>query len=152
MASNGPASTQSCSPFTAARSQPSRRNSASADSGSDTAVIAPAASVCIRRPRAATMCSASSSENTPDRQAATYSPRLWPSISAGCTPQLIHQRAIAYSTANSAGCAYAMRNSRSFAAASSPSAGNTSASRSMPQPAFSSAAQRSSSSRNTALR
>ena len=43
----------------------------------------PAGSACISRPRAATSASASSSENTPARQAATYSPTLWPSIACG---------------------------------------------------------------------
>ena len=47
----------------------------------------PAGSACISRPRAATSASASSSEKTPARHAATYSPRLWPIMASGSTPQ-----------------------------------------------------------------
>ena len=54
---------------------------------SGTASIAPAGSACISRPRAATSASASSSENTPARHAATYSPTLWPISAAGRMPQ-----------------------------------------------------------------
>ena len=47
--------------------------------------------------------------NTPARQAATYSPMLWPIIACGSTPHDCHSRASAYSTANSAGCVSAGR-------------------------------------------
>ena len=50
------------------------------------------------------MASASSSEKTPARQAATYSPMLWPTMAGGSTPSDIHQRASEYSMENRAGC------------------------------------------------
>ena len=68
-----------------------------------TASIAPGRQSCIRRARRATRRSASSRAKTPARHAATYSPRLWPIIAAGCMPQVIHSRASAYSMTNSAG-------------------------------------------------
>ena len=46
----------------------------------------PPAAPASAAPRAATSASASSSENTPARQAATYSPTLWPSIACGLDP------------------------------------------------------------------
>ena len=65
---------------------------------------APASGGRAPRPGAAP----SSSEKTPARQAATYSPTLWPIIAAGRTPHSIQSRASAYSTAKSAGCASAV--------------------------------------------
>ena len=64
----------------------------------------PAAPARISRPRGATSASASSSENTPARQAATYSPTLWPSSADGRDAPRIHSCASAYSSTNSAGC------------------------------------------------
>ena len=63
-----------------ARRRAAARSSAS---GSGTASMAPGGSACISRPRAATSASASSREKTPARQAATYSPTLWPSMRCG---------------------------------------------------------------------
>ena len=51
--------------------------------GAITASIEPVGMLCIRRPRAATARSASSSENTSAMQAETNSPILWPSDAAG---------------------------------------------------------------------
>ena len=45
------------------------------------------------------------SDITPARQAATYSPALWPMTAAGLMPQLTHNLASAYSSVNSAGMA-----------------------------------------------
>jgi len=75
-AASVPATTQSAGPFTAARDNSVPRSGISSASGIPTAAIAPAGNACISRPRAATRRSASSSENTPARQAATYSPTL----------------------------------------------------------------------------
>ena len=75
-------------------------------SDSGRASMAPDGKSCIMRPRAATSFSASSSENTPAKQAATYSPMLCPIIACGRTPQLIHSFARAYSMMNSAGCVW----------------------------------------------
>ena len=68
------------------------------------ATIDPPGNSCISRPRSATKAKPSSSENTPERQAAKYSPMLCPIIACGRMPQLIHNWASEYSTANSAGC------------------------------------------------
>ncbi len=83
------------------------------------ASMAPGGCASMSRPRAATRRMASSSENTPPRVAETNSPMLWPTITAGSTPQLIHRRASAYWTANVAGCANDARPSSSAAAGSS---------------------------------
>ncbi|MCY1217499.1 hypothetical protein D9M72_294140 [compost metagenome] len=149
-ASRGPEITHSCSALAAARSQPGARKGASAACDSGTAVIAPGGIDCSRRPRRAATRSASSRRNTPARQAATYSPRLWPIITAGRTPRRIHHCAIAYATTKSAGCASAMSNSRASASASPPGAGNSTVRRSKPSSGSSSAQQRSMSSRKAA--
>ena len=67
--------------------------------------MVPRGSCCINRPRSAMMARASSSENTPAKQAATNSPTLCPIIASGETPHLIHIRAKAYSITNRAGWA-----------------------------------------------
>ena len=72
-------------------------------SGSEMTSIEPDGRLCISRPRAATSRSVSSSEKTPARQAATYSPMLWPIIACGLTPHSIHCLASAYSVTKSAG-------------------------------------------------
>ena len=61
--------------------------------------------LCINRPRSATTPSASARDITPASVAATNSPTLWPTMAAGCTPQSIQSRAVAYSTAKRAGWA-----------------------------------------------
>ena len=66
---------------------------------------------------------------TPDRQAATYSPALWPIMAAGSMPHDASSFAIAYSVANNDGRAMDGR-SRSTSAA--PAAGNSAARRSRP--------------------
>ena len=75
--------------------------------GRGIASIDPDGSDCISRPRSATRASASSSEKTPARQAATYSPTLWPTIDSGRVPHAIHCFAIAYSTAKCVGAVMA---------------------------------------------
>ena len=60
----------------------------------------------INRPLATTVDMASSSDITPPRHAAAYSPTLWPIIASGCTPRLSSQQASAYDTAKRAGCAF----------------------------------------------
>ena len=45
---------------------------------------------------------------TPARQAATYSPTLWPKTAAGSMPHDCQSSASAHSSAKSAGCAYAV--------------------------------------------
>ena len=67
------------------------------------------------RPRAATSASASSSEKTPARHAATNSPMLWPSIACGLIPQLIQSWASAYSIVKMAGWAMIVSVTRRFA-------------------------------------
>ena len=67
------------------------------------ATMEPAGCCCIRAARVATKLRASSRDITPARQAATYSPKLWPIIASGVTPQPIHNWAKAYSITNSAG-------------------------------------------------
>ena len=59
-------------------------------SGSGTAIMAPGGVLCISRPLIATSISASSSESTPARHAAAYSPMLWPIIAFGRTPHESH--------------------------------------------------------------
>ncbi len=76
MASGSPDSTHRSGPLTAARESRSPSSGRTRDSGSGTASIAPGASRPISSARAATSVSASSRVSTPDRQAATYSPRL----------------------------------------------------------------------------
>ena len=102
----------------------------------------------IRRPRAAISRKASSSENTPATQAATYSPTLWPITAEGLRPQDSQSCASAYSTANRAGCVKAVS---SIAASPSPSAAgsNSTDSSGRSRCASSPAAQRSSAARNT---
>ena len=60
--------------------------------------MAPGGSSCMSLPRAATTERASSSEKTPARQAATYSPMLWPAKAAGRTPQCSQSSARAQET------------------------------------------------------
>ena len=116
MASGVPDSTHSLSSLTAARLQSDESHGCNSASDMATAIISPRGRLCIRRPRAAMRVSASSSPNTPAMHAATYSPTLCPSMTAGCTPQCIHSRAIAYSTTKSAGCVMAVCESFSVAA------------------------------------
>ena len=56
----------------------------------------------ISWPRAATSRNASFREKTPARQAATYSPMLWPIIAFCCIPQRFHSFDRAYSIINNA--------------------------------------------------
>ena len=84
----GPATTQSAGPLTAASDQrPSEQRRRRPPPAAARRAWRPRGSACIRRPRAATSASASSSEKTPARQAATYSPMLWPSIARGARPR-----------------------------------------------------------------
>ena len=100
----GPASDARARAVVTARSTPPPRNGCNCAGSASTASIAPAGSCCISRPRARDQRERVRSDNTPARQAATYSPTLWPIIASGCTPQGIQSwRASAYSTTNSAG-------------------------------------------------
>jgi aryl-alcohol dehydrogenase-like predicted oxidoreductase len=67
------------------------------------ASMAPPGACCMNLPRSATSAIASANENTPAKQAATYSPMLWSNSARGFTPQLIHSFARAYSIRKSAG-------------------------------------------------
>src|SRR5579863_923274 len=87
MAFSGPESVQSEGEFTAAREICSSTYLPASDIARGTANILPAGICCMMRPRAATIFRASSSEKTPARQAAVYSPMLWPIIEFGKTPQ-----------------------------------------------------------------
>ena len=73
--------------------------------GANTAPIAPPAESiwCVSRPRSATRRRASSSDSMPATHAAAYSPRLWPSTTAGSMPHERHSAASAYSIAKVAG-------------------------------------------------
>ena len=106
IASNGPDTTQSAGPFDCGQRQTVRqqRHHLSLRQRHGQHRARPAIA-CISRPRAATSASASWSENTPARHAATYSPMLWPMNADGRTPQRIHNCASAYSITNNAGCA-----------------------------------------------
>ncbi len=128
----GPETTHSRGALTAAMERGSPTSRASSEAGRETASIAPGGCDCMSRPRSATSASASSSEKTPARCAATYSPMLWPIIASGFTPQLIRSRARAYSTTNSAGWVIAVWRSRSPAASASASPGKSTSRRSKP--------------------
>ena len=101
----------------AASASPSRSRGPRAAGSMGTASMAPAGSPEISRARSASSASASSSRKTPATVATTYSPSECPIIDSGCTPQLIHSRASAYSTTKTAGCARSVRPSGSPAAA-----------------------------------
>jgi len=79
------------------------------EAGSETASITPRGRLWMSRPRVATSASAASSVKTPDKQAAVYSPMLWPSMASGRTPRLPSREARAYSTTKSAGCVNCVR-------------------------------------------
>ena len=131
MAPAVPAITQRSGALTAAMAQGAGSAACKSASGRLTASMAPGAVACSRRPRSATTLSASSSVNTPARQAATYSPMLWPSRAAGRTPCSSHHCARAYSTTNSAGWVIAVC-ARRAAACSSATSGNSRVRRSSP--------------------
>ena len=76
IAAAGPEATQSPGAFTAAIDSSSPSSGTSAASASATLSIAPAGRLSKRRPRTSTSAMPSRTENTPARQAATYSPRL----------------------------------------------------------------------------
>ena len=82
----GPDTTQTAGRVDRRERQPAPSRGAARSSGSGTASIAPPGASRISRPRSATSASASSSDSTPARHAATYSPMLWPSIAAGARP------------------------------------------------------------------
>ena len=116
---------QSCSPFTAAiDSDPGNRARISCSVIQTASMPPPAQQDSINLPRFETVATASGSENTPDRVAATYSPRLCPIIASGRAPQCIQSRASAYSTVNKAACARSVCASRRLAASCCPSSGN----------------------------
>jgi hypothetical protein len=119
-------------------------------SGSGTASIDPRGRSWTSRSRAATSTSASSSENTPARQAATSSPTLWPSAASHRMPQCFHSWASEYSKAKRAGWVTAVSARRSAALSSCPAGGNRTSRRSNPSSARSRSAHRSSSERKTA--
>ena len=119
IASTGPDTTVSLGALAAAIARSPSSIGVTSAAASVTAVIAPTGSCCIKRPRTATTLSASSSEKTPARHAATYSPRLCPRHADGRTPQAIQSCARAYSVTNNAGCAYSVRPRLSAAARAS---------------------------------
>jgi hypothetical protein len=125
-ACSGPDITQRFGLFAAARSTPRPRRGRSSSSANGTMAMAPRGSCCIRRPRAAISIKASGREKTPATHAATYSPMLCPIIARGCSPQLIHNRANAYSIVNSAGWVSAVCSNRAAASSLSAAAGNRS--------------------------
>ena len=104
ISSAGPDTTHCDGPFTVARESVAGRIFLSSSSGIETASMMPGGMLCISCPRCATRARASSTVNTPARQAATYSPMLWPINAAGLIPQDIQRVASANSTAKSAGC------------------------------------------------
>ena len=111
-----PLTTTCCAPLKAAKSRRSpsvvivSRTRAS-PAGIDAMAPSPGR-FWVSRPRRATTRSASSSGKMPATQAAAYSPRLWPSTSAGSMPQERHSAASATWVANSAGWAMAVSSSR----------------------------------------
>ncbi|GGW07653.1 hypothetical protein GCM10010500_76810 [Streptomyces nigrescens] len=87
--SAAPESTTDAGPFTAAIPTCSRPSSSARTSSSDAAtdtITPPPGRACISRPRAATSCAASASDQTPARWAAVTSPMEWPSRTSGTTP------------------------------------------------------------------
>ena len=86
----------------------------------------------MRRPRRTTTVSASSSENTPARQAAVYSPMLCPISAVGSMPQLIQRRAMASSMVKIAGWVTAVRVSSWLAHSSFAASGKRTVRRSRP--------------------
>jgi hypothetical protein len=103
MASAGPETTQDEGALIAAMESASPNKGFTSCSDIGRASIAPGGMLCMSRPLAATSSRASSSEKTPARQAATYSPMLWPIIARGRKPHLIQSRARAYSVTKSEG-------------------------------------------------
>ncbi len=75
-ASAGPPMTQKCGPLVAETERRPSSSGLTSASGSGTASMPPAGRSWISFARRATSASASSSESTPARQAATYSPML----------------------------------------------------------------------------
>jgi len=118
MASKVPAYTVASGPLSTARDTPSTAQALATAAEAFTAVIAPAGAACMSRPRVATISHACSSDMTPARQAATYSPTLWPISESGRTPHELQSCATAYSTAKSAGCAISVRSMRPLPSAS----------------------------------
>ncbi len=117
-ASSGPETTVEEGPLSAASDNEAPSSGRTSCSARSMDSIAPAAVPAMRRPRAVTSASASASEKTPARQAATNSPRLWPSRASGRMPKLIQRRASAISTTKRAGCTRAVSVSVSAAASS----------------------------------
>ncbi len=118
IAASGPASTESAGPATAASESPPASQGAMPSGPAGTASIAPGGSSSISRALPATRRRASSSDSTPARQAATYSPRLKPSIAWGTIPQSMRRQASACSTTKTAGWERAVRRSRPAASVS----------------------------------
>mmetsp|Transcript_103490 Transcript_103490/g.178316 ORF Transcript_103490/g.178316 Transcript_103490/m.178316 type:complete len:250 (+) Transcript_103490:4094-4843(+) len=109
---SGPAMTVSFGPLAAAMDTWVAVGSAAmasfmTPSGAKTAtMIPPVGCSCMSRERSASISKASSNAITPDKQAATISPRLCPMTTSGCMPCPCRTLASAYSTANNAGWAY----------------------------------------------
>src|SRR5262245_58894826 len=103
MDDEGPATTHRSGAFTAAtaRSAGSRVLSSISDTGTD--IMAPSGCSCMAAALAQINLMASPSEKTPDRDAAIYSPTLWPIMPAGWIPQDCHSLANAYSMMNKEG-------------------------------------------------
>ncbi len=103
MSSVGPDATHSPGAFSAAITTPPGSRGARSAAASRTDSMLPAGSACMRRPRSTTRPIASGRAITPASAAHTHSPTLWPISARGATPQLIHSRASAYSSAKIAG-------------------------------------------------
>ncbi len=144
----GPEATQRSAVLIAAMLRPSGSTSRSSSSDSGTLTIAPFGNVSNSRPRNAMSASPSSIDTTSERQAAAYSPALWPIIAAGVIPHDSSSRPIATSVANSAGSATDGASSRTVASSRSP-AGKRAASRSTPPASRRASAQSSMTARYT---
>ncbi len=123
-ASVGPDSTLSEGPLIAARSSAPSASASASCAGSETLSIPPEGTRSNSCPRSSTRRTASRNSNTPARQAAVFSPMLWPPTASGCTPQEMNSFASAYSTIISSGNCTEGWVSAASAAASSPGAGS----------------------------
>ena len=86
-ASRGPETVHCSGPLTAARSRSPTRYVSRTSLDAVTLSIPPGAAESKRRPRSATSPRASGYSRTPARQAAVFSPILWPMSAVGSKPQ-----------------------------------------------------------------
>ena len=119
-----PDTTQSSGELTAASERFTGMQANRSASESATLSIPASAERSMICPRSETMDSASGSDITPARHAAAYSPRLWPVIASGWTPQDIQSRARAISVMKIAGSWSDGRARRAVAGPSHSTGGN----------------------------